>query len=305
MSARPSNCFIWTALAGALLGVWGARGFRTRPRHGVSLLVVAVAGLLPAFAAADQVFATAQPDKWQFSATLYGWLPDVHGTVNFPVLGTSQDIGVDANTLLNHLNLAALGAFDVHHGAWGAFTDVIYMNLGATKSNTRDFTIGNVGIPVTTTADLRDSLKTWIVTLAPEYRVVADAGWTLDLFLGVRYLDLRNTLDWSISGALGPLPPANRTGSSEASADIWDGIIGVKGQYAFGTNERWSVPFYLDGGTGDGWNTFQVAGGLAYSFDWGRIGALWRYLEYKPQGSNNRIQEVYFNGPMVGATLRW
>lgn len=301
MSAETSNWFKWAAFVLAR----GARGIRTRLRQGVGLLVFAAAGLLPALATADQVFATARSDDWKFSATLYGWLPDVHGTVDFPVLGTTQDIGVDANTLLNHLNLAALGALDVHHGAWGAFTDVIYMNLGATKSNTRDFTIGNVGIPATTTADLRESLKSWIVTIAPEYRVVADPAWTLDLYLGVRYLSLDNTLDWSITGALGPLPPANRTGSSKANVDIWDGIIGLKGWYAFGTDRRWSVPFYLDGGTGDSWNTFQVAGGLAYSFNWGQIGALWRYLKYKPQGSNNRVQEVYFSGPMVGATLRW
>jgi hypothetical protein len=63
------------------------------------------------------VIATAQSDSWKFSATLYGWFPNVHGTVDFPVLGTTQDIGVDGNTLFNHLNLAALGAFDVHHRA--------------------------------------------------------------------------------------------------------------------------------------------------------------------------------------------
>ena len=305
MNAETSNASDGALHSAALVVTRGAIGVRACLRHGVGLLVFAAAALLPALATADEVFATGQSDTWKFSATLYGWLPDVHGTVDFPVLGTTQDIGVDANTLLNHLNLAALGAFDAHYGAWGAFTDVIYMNLGATKSNTRNFSIGNIGIPATTSADLRESLKTWIVTVAPEYRVVADAGWTLDLFVGVRYLNLANTLDWSITGALGPLPPRNRTGSSQADADIWDGIVGLKGQYAFSTDRKWSVPFYLDGGTGDSWNTFQVAGGLAYSFSWGQIGALYRYLEYKPTGSNNRIQEIYFNGPMVGATFHW
>jgi hypothetical protein len=305
MSAETSNSCNWAVLGAALIVARRAMGIRSRLRHGVGVLVFAAAGLLPALAAANDVIATAQSDTWQFSSTVYGWLPDLHGTVNFPVLGTTQDISVDANTLLNHVNLAAMGAFDVHHGAWGAFTDVMYMNLGAHKSNTRDFTIGNIGIPATTTADLRMSVKQWMVTIAPEYRLVADPAWILDLYVGVRYLSLSNTLDWSITGALGPLPPANRTGSSEANVDIWDGIIGVKGQYAFGTDRRWSVPFYLDGGTGDSWNTFQVAGGVAYAFSWGQIGALYRYLEYKPQGSNNNVQKVSFNGPMVGATLRW
>jgi hypothetical protein len=303
MNGETSNRFnqgLRTAFASAL----SAMGIRARLRHGVSVLVFTAGALLPGLAAADPVIAVAQSDPWQFSATLYGWFPDVHGTVNFPVLGTSQDIGVDANTLLNHLNLAALGTFDVHYGAWGAFADVIYMNLGDTKSNTRNFTIGNIGIPATTSADLRESLKTWIVTIAPEYRLVAVPAWTLDLFVGARYVDLDNTLKWSITGSLGPLPPANRTGSSNVDVDIWDAIIGFKGHYAFGTDWRWSLPFYIDGGTGDSEHTFQVAGGLAYAFSWGQIGALWRYLQYKPQ-SSSRLEEVEFNGPMVGATFRW
>lgn len=260
------------------------------------------AGLLPAIAAPQAVIATGGTDSWQFSATLYGWLPSVHGTVDFPLLGTSKDISVDSSTLLNHLNLGALGAFDVHYGDWGAFTDIMYLNLGASKSNTRDFTV--IGIPATTTADLHETLKTWIVTIAPEYRVVAGPAWTLNLLAGARYVDLNNTLNWSFSGALGPLPPASRSGGSEASETIWVGIVGLKGQYAFGEQRRWSVPFYLDAGSGDSERTYQAAGGLAYSFSWGQITALYRYLEYKPQASA-RIQEVYFDGPLIGATFRW
>jgi hypothetical protein len=281
-------------------------GFLVRARNGLrrrlSLIVFAVVGLLPAFAAAQAVIATAETDGWQFSATMYAWLPSVHGTVNFPLLGTSSDLSVDANTLLNHLNLGALGAFDVHYGNWGAFTDVMYLNVGASKSNTRDFTV--IGIPATTTADLHETLKTWIVTIAPEYRVLAGPAWTLNLLAGARYAELNNTLNWSFSGALGPLPPANRSGGSEASLHIWDGIVGVKGQYAFGAQWRWSVPFYLDAGSGDSERTYQAAGGLAYAFNWGQVLALYRYLEYKPQ-SSSRVQELYFEGPVIGATFRW
>jgi hypothetical protein len=250
-----------------------------RLRAAASLLVLAAVGLMPALSAADPaVIATADSDTWKFAATVYGWFPTIHNTVNFPLLGTTQNISVDANQLYSNVNLGATGAFDVHYG---------------------DF-----GIPATTTADLQITLKSWLVTIAPEYRIVTDPNWTVDLLAGARYAEISTTLSWSFTGSIGPLPPASRVGGSEASIHVWTGIGGIKGQYAFGADKRWSVPFYFDAGSGDSMRTYQVAGGVGYSFHWGEITALWRYLDYKPQ-SNARLQEIYFDGPLIGATLRW
>jgi hypothetical protein len=276
---------------------------RARLRDWASLLMFGATAFLPALAAADpDVITTADSDTWKFAATVYGWLPTVHNTVNFPILGTTRDISVDANQLYSNLNLGATGAFDVHYGDFGAFTDVIYLNVGDKRSNSRDFSVE--GIPATTTADLQVGLKVWIVTIAPEYRIVADPNWTVDLLAGARYAEISSTLSWSFTGSIGPLPPASRVGGSEASLHLWTGIGGLKGQYAFGADKRWSVPFYFDAGSGDSVRTYQVLAGLAYSFHWGQITAAWRYLDYKPQAAE-RIQESYFDGPLVGATLRW
>jgi hypothetical protein len=280
---------------------------RTRILGATVFLALANAGLWgpsPALAAAETPQVSAESDNWQFSASLYGWFPSVGGTANFPAAGTSTDFNVDAGSLLKHLEFGFAGAFDVHKEHWGAFTDLMYMDLGGSKSNTRDFTLGNIAIPATTTAYLNLSVKSWIWTIAGEYRVVADPAWTVDLLAGTRYLDLSQTLHWSISGALGPLPPASRIGDAEVGRHIWDAIVGVKGQYAFGQDEKWSVPFYLDGGAGDSEHTYQAALGIGYSFHWGQITAMWRYLAYKPQ-SSNRIGNIYFSGPLLGATFRW
>ncbi len=278
---------------------------RTHLRPRASLLALATAGLLPALAAADpSVIATADSDTWKFAATLYGWFPSVQGTVNFPILGTSRGIDIDSNQLYSNVNLGATGAFDVHYGHWGAFTDLIYLNLGDKKSNTRDFTITDAMIPASTTAFLQGTLKVWIVTIAPEYRIVDDGQWTVDLLAGARYGDVNTTLSWSFTGSIGPLPPASRLGGAETSVHIWTGIGGIKGQYAFGADRRWSVPFYFDAGSGDSERTYQVLGGIGYSFHWGEITALWRYLEYKPQATQ-RIEDIYFDGPLIGATFRW
>jgi len=271
----------------------------------LALANAALLGLLPLLAAAETPLVVAESnDSWQFSASVYLWFANIDGTANFPVAGSSTNFNVDAKTLLGNLNFGAMGEFDVHKGHWGAFTDLIYIDVGGSKSNTRDFTLGNVAIPATTTAYLNLTVKSWIWTIAGEYRAVADPAWTVDLLAGARYLDLSQRLSWSISGALGPLPPASRTGDSEAGGHIWDAIVGVKGQYMFGADGKWSVPFYLDGGAGDSEYTYQALLGAGYSFRWGEVTATWRYLRYTPQ-SSNRIVDLYFSGPMVAATFRW
>ncbi len=42
--------------------------------------------------------------------------------------------------------------------------------------------------------------------------------------------------------------------------------------YIFGAGHAWSVPYYLDVGTGDSDLTWQGLLGLAYSFGWGDLG---------------------------------
>jgi hypothetical protein len=50
--------------------------------------------------------------------------------------------------------------------------------------------------------------------------------------------------------------------------------------------------------------TWQAAVGIAYGFKWGELGAMWRYLDYDFK-SGGSVQQMNFNGPMVGGTVRW
>jgi hypothetical protein len=265
-------------------------------------VVIAAVTLLPALAAADTTQSGAD-SGWQFNASLYAFLPSIGGSTIFPIDTGGSSVNITASQILNSLNLTFMGAFDAHKGPWGAFTDLIYVDLGASKSNTNDFTIGNIGIPGGTTADLHLNVKSWVWTLAGEYRISDTPALKVDLLLGTRYLDLTEELSWSISGNLGSIVPAGRSGTSELGTVIWDGIIGVKGRAAFGADRQWLLPFYLDGGTGDSNNTWQAAAGIAYAFHWGTVDALWRYLEYDFSGT--KIKSISFNGPMIGATFRW
>jgi hypothetical protein len=262
----------------------------------IAALFLAAGAFLPGSASAQEA------EKWMFTATIYGYLPTIGGNVSFPTGGSSID--VDANKILSHLKMTFMGTLDAHNGRWGAFTDVLYLDLGGSKSNTRDFSIGHHDIPADTTADLNLDLKGIIWTVAGEYRIVSDPSTKVDVLAGARLFGVKPTLGWSINGDLGPIPESGRSGSKQISESIWDGIVGVKGRYAFGDNRQWFVPFYLDVGTGQSQLTWQIAGGIGYTYHWGSVFAMWRYLDYNFK-SGNGLDSINMNGPMLGAAFQW
>ena len=221
-----------------------------------------------------------------------------------PASTGGASINVDADTILSNLKMTFMGTLDVHNGRWGAFTDVLYLDIGGSKSNTRDFSIGNIGLPASTTADLNLDLKGTIWTVAGEYRVISDPATKVDLLAGARLFNIKPTLGWSIHGDLGPIPGPGRSGSKEIDESVWDGIVGVKGRYAFGDNRAWYVPFYFDIGTGQSDLTWQAAGGIGYTYRWGSVFAMWRYLDYNFK-SGKDLEDMNFNGPMLGVAFQW
>ena len=262
------------------------------------------AALMPAAAMAQSVPAPAA-GPWRYAASVYLYFPSVSGSTSYPADSGGTPINISAENVLERLKMAAMGSFDAHNGQWGVFTDLVYLRFGDTKTNSRDFTIGNIGLPASTTANLEWDLKGWVWTVAGEYRLpVSDPAWTLDLLAGTRLFDLRTQLTWNISGSLGPLDPAARAGTATVSDSVWNGIVGVKGRYVFGGNRQWAVPFYADIGTGESKLTVQAAAGVSYAFQWGELNALYRYLGYEAK-SGKAISEVNFSGPQVGAVFRW
>jgi hypothetical protein len=273
-------------------------------QRGIAIGILAAGMLLPTIAAAQTSQANWGSGKWQFGATIYAYLPSIGGSTKFPAVTDGSSINISSDQIIDSLKFTFMGSLDVHNGRWGAFTDVIYLDVGGSKSQTRDFSIGNIGIPAGASADLDLDLKGWVWTVAGEYRVAADPAWTMDVLAGARMLDIEEKLSYAFSGNLGPISPAGRTGTSEVNQTLWDGIVGVKGRYAFGANREWVVPFYADVGTGQSDLTWQAAAGIGYAFRWGEIVAMWRYLDYNMK-ADKPIEDVNFNGPMFGVTLRW
>jgi hypothetical protein len=273
-------------------------------RFGKAVVALSASLLLSTTAAAQAPHPSWDSGKWQLGAALYAYLPSIGGTVSFPVADGGASINVDADTLIDALKFTFMGSFEAHNGRWGVFTDVLYIDLGGSKSNTREFSIGNVELPASTTADLDLNLKGFIWTLAGEYRVASDAAWTVDVLAGARLFALKPTLGWSINGELGPIGFPVASGSKEIKQDVWDGIVGLRGRYAFGENRAWFIPFYFDVGTGESDVTWQGAAGIGYNFSWGSAAVMWRYLDYQFK-SGKAIEEMNFSGPLIGAAFRW
>jgi len=244
---------------------------------------------------------TTRTKSWQFALTANGYLPAISGTAYFPVPGTGASFNLNQSDLISNLKMTFMGAFEVRHGGWGFFTDVLYLDIGRRNTNLHDFTIGDIGIPANTTSDLSIDMKSWIANAVGEYRVLGEGQSALDAVVGVRYLSLKERLEWNFSGSLGGLPEAARAGNQEISSQIVDGIVGVKGRLA--GDGGWLMPFYLDVGTGGAHFTWQGAIGLAYMFQWGEVGLLYRYIDFRFDSST--LQDLTIAGPMVSATFRW
>ena len=270
----------------------------------ITVLCFTGGALVPAPALAQSAPSDWDSGKWQFTGTIYGWVPAINGKVNYAGDTRSSDLHLSMHDVLSNLKMTFQGALDVHNGRWGIYNDLVYVDLGGVKSRTRDFSIGNIGIPATATADLNVDFKATVWTVAAEYRVASDPAWTVDLLAGARLLDVKPTLGYSINGDLGPIALPGRSGSKQVSESLWDGVVGVKGRYTFVDERKWFVPFYLDVGTGQTKLTWQGAAGVGYVFNWGEVVALYRYLDYENK-SGKQIENLNMGGPMVGVTFRW
>jgi hypothetical protein len=264
--------------------------------------VLSAAAMVAAITVPNVVSAQQLSDQWQFGATIYGWFPEIGGKSTFPA-GTGSSINVDADKIIDSLKFTFMGTLEVRKGRWGAFTDIVYLDLGGSKSRTRDLSAGGQPLPADVTANANLDLKGLAWTTAGTYRIVAEPGATFDVLAGARLFDVKEKFGWEFSADIGGVSPPPRTGNSEAKLDNWDAIVGVKGRISFGDRNQWFVPYYADVGTGDSDLTWQGLAGIGYKFGWGEVFGVYRYLDYSLKDS--KVEDVHFGGPAIGVSFRW
>jgi hypothetical protein len=260
------------------------------------LLAVGLTGLPPLAAQAQ----TAN-DKWQWELAIYGWFPAIGGSTSFPSTGNSgPNIDVTASEVIDALKMVFMGQIEARNGRWGVWSDLVYADLGGSKSGSRDFTVD--GRPVTATADLSLDVKSTVWTLAGLYNLSSTPDSTTDLLFGTRMLNLKQTLDWSLATAIPELP--TRSGQASVDGTDWDAIVGLKGRYYFGDERKWFLPYYADVGTGQSKLTWQINAGVGYRFDWGSLFANYRYLDYQFK-SGKAVESMTMNGALIGVAFQF
>ena len=256
------------------------------PQYAALFLVLCCAS--PAQA---QTSSTESTDEWQFTAAFYFWGTDVGGQTI-----SGSEVDVDFSDIRDRLETGFMGSFGARKNDWSMFTDVIYFDLGASRTADLSIPVGPIEVPVTTATEF--DMKGWILHFGGGHELYSAGDSRLDLVGGLRYLDLDTELFLELA-SLGP-------GQSRTITDVvtaWDAFVGLKGRAALG--DRWYLPYYLDIGAGESNLTWQAALGVTFQATsrWD-ISLLYRHLEWDLDTSET-IDEISYSGPMLGAAFRW
>lgn len=221
-------------------------------------------------------------DPWRFKAAIYLWGAGIDGTTR-----RGNEFDVSFSDIWDNLDFAFMGAFEARKGKWSAAADVIYMDVSVDRAGT----IGPRSAPVSADLDLTG----WVLNFQGARNVYEHENATVDVLLGARYLDLESKLTATLPGPLGQP-------TSKASGDVWDAIVGVKGQV--NVTKSWFLPYHLDIGTGQSDVTWQLLGGVGYAFERVDLVLAYRYMAWSFD-SDDQLDDLNFSGPLFGAVFKF
>ena len=245
--------------------------------------------VMPSVSAAEEA---EKPSGWQFGADVYGWMP----TLGMKTPG-GDNVKITFGDLIDDLQFTVMGGVAARKGRWWLSTDAIYMKLKDDGHAVHAF-VGPRGREIKIDVDATVKLQAWVVTPAISYSIVDTDKVRLALLAGARYLWLKPELDLDITG---PLQARDKNISD--SGDVWDGIVGIRGNVNLDKN--WYMPYYADMGTGESAFTWQAMAGFGYRISKVvDVVAAYRYLYYKFE-DNKVIDKLWINGPLVGLRFRF
>jgi hypothetical protein len=246
---------------------------------------------------------------WKFRLTPYLWLPALDGGTDvnrsgvlLPDGSTVGPISLTASahpdSYLSNLNMAFMAMGEARKGRWSIYTDLLYTSFGDADTKVRNLT-GPAGFPSSRIErKARTDLSATVWTLAGGYQVINHGDFALDLMAGARYLTMDSDLKLSVQGPAGRLSRENKLSMDQ---DVWDGILGLRGQIRL-PGAQWFLPFYADIGTGDSDATWQAMLGIGYRFDWGDVTLAYRALSYDFSEQN---ADMTLHGPGLGVSFSW
>ena len=238
----------------------------------------------------------AQAEGWEYSLAPYLWLPTISmdstrindggGALD----GLPLDIG--PSDYLKALNVGLMLTGDMRKDDWVLMGDFIYLDFGIANED-----IDILG-PLPTTSTAEADLQGSVISLGAGRTFVRTARYYADALVGWR----RFALDFDLAVDL-----LNNGTERQLGVDSVynDAFVGISGRYQF-SNDKWSLRYYADLGTGESDMTWQALVGVGYAFGWGELFANYRHLDYD-LGDTDRLQDLTttFSGPSIGARFRF
>ncbi|HKU81785.1 MAG TPA: hypothetical protein VJP76_06400 [Candidatus Tumulicola sp.] len=264
--------------------------------------------------------ATAQPDqltamdraydgKLHVNAAPYIWAPTLNANLQYSIPrlprvvgGVAQgSVSVPPVNYLPKLNSAAMVAFDGRLGAASFLADFIYVNATTTASTATTITgpLGRHSIPVALNTSAHLSTAIWEVEGG--FAIAHGHDADLNFMAGWRQLPVNLTLGYDATiGKRGIIAPSGSVSANQVTTDV---IFGLRGKAYFG-GDHWYIPYYGDMGVGADNQTWQVYGGVGYTFNHGQqVMALYRQLDYYGFPANAAVQKLSLGGPLLGYTF--
>jgi hypothetical protein len=272
-------------------------------------LAAALLGALTCAATAQaQTVPSATDSGWRFSLTPYLWVPTISGELRYGLPGnggaSGAKVNVDASNIIDALKFGLTFGAEARTGRFSLATDLLYLDLGNQSSQVRQLDFGPAGrVPGTANAGTQTSFTSTLWTLAPGYTVLEGPWGNLDLQAGFRLLSLSSATNVQLAADVqGPQGARSfsRTGRISDSAQLWDGIVGVRGRFNLG--HGFYLPYAVDLGAGSSSFTWQAQGGIGYSTGWAGVVAGYRYLSYAQSG-NSFVQELNLGGAFIALNM--
>lgn len=235
------------------------------------------------------------PDSWQFEFTPYIFAARLDGKVTVNRVNADVDMGFD--DILDHLNSAFMGTFEVRKGPWSFMVDGVYLKLEDENARSWEGLLGN-----TNTGTLEMTITEQVYHLLVGYRV-ADDRVKVDLMGVARATLLDTEMDLTVTTGATLLPDGSR---SVSGSESWvDPAIGVRLMLPF--SKTWTVVGYGDiGGFGVGSDiSAQLMAGINWQFSKvvsAKLGYRYLYQDYE---DDDFAWDMTSSGFYLGAGFRF
>lgn len=239
-------------------------------KTGIRMMAGATIALL---VAGNATTAHAAENSWEIEFTPYLWMAGVDADVT--VGNQTANVSASFSDVLNHLDIGALFLVRAERNHWVIWTQFDYMKLSTDE-------LGNAA-----SGELESDVILLTAGFGREFES-ADARRSIDVLLGVRYMELENTLQ------------LDTLGTFRGKRELTDPVIIVRPSLRL--SERWRLnPTFSYGTGGDSESTYELQPQVQFQMNdrWAlRFG--YRSLQYDIKNENGNSFDGGFQGPFVG-----